>query len=522
MIRAAVVLAALAASVPAARAEVVRFAVIAGNDTGLPSETPLRYAERDADKVHDVLRRLGGFPAENTILLRGADAAATRRALIDVNDRIRRRAARGDQTILFVYYSGHADDRALHMAGSALELDELEQLVSGSAATMRVLVLDACRSGAITTRGKGGAQGAPIDLRVDERLASEGVIMLSSSAADEDAQESDELRGSFFTHYLVSGLLGAADADGDGRVDLDEAYAYAYDHTVRASSRTASGAQHPSFGFDTRGRRGFALTFVHARAADRAVVEFPPGRGYLLLRDGPDGAVVGEIGRHDRVRALTVAPGRYFVRARADRHLLEGSIAVRAGERRRVADRELDRIEYARLVRKGAGVLDRVHGVRAGYRARGPLADGFDACHGAFAQYALELRALTLAPRISACRAAFANDSLSGTRDELDLELRVARAWDGRRATLELGVGAGAALLHQQFTTDGLAPARTTVAGHVGAAAGVIVDGPRGTYAAADAGVTAYAFREQPPDMTTPTWVARLTLGVSVGLGLRW
>ena len=61
---------------------------------------------------------------------------------------------------------------------------------------------------------------------------------LAATAASEDAQESDELRGSFFTHYLVSGLLGAADEDGDGAVTLAEAYDHAYAATLRATSRT--------------------------------------------------------------------------------------------------------------------------------------------------------------------------------------------------------------------------------------------------------------------------------------------
>ena len=44
-------------------------------------------------------------------------------------------------------------------------------------------------------------------------LAGEGVVFLTSSSANEDAHESDTLKGSFFTHYLVSGMLGAADTD---------------------------------------------------------------------------------------------------------------------------------------------------------------------------------------------------------------------------------------------------------------------------------------------------------------------
>ena len=36
-------------------------------------------------------------------------------------------------------------------------------------------------------------------------------MLLTSSSADEDAQESDAIAGSYFSHHLVSGLRGSAD-----------------------------------------------------------------------------------------------------------------------------------------------------------------------------------------------------------------------------------------------------------------------------------------------------------------------
>src|SRR5437868_14420464 len=123
------------------------------------------------------------------------------------------------------------------MGGTQLDLSELEQLVRGSAAGFRLLILDACRAGALA-RVKGGAPIPPFDIQLGERVAGEGAVFLTSSSASEDSQESDEIKGSFFTHALVSGLRGAADANGDGRVTLDETYRYAYDATLRASSRS--------------------------------------------------------------------------------------------------------------------------------------------------------------------------------------------------------------------------------------------------------------------------------------------
>jgi len=74
--------------------------------------------------------------------------------------------------------------------------------------------------------------------------------ILTASSPDEVAQKSDQLQGSFFTHSLVTALLGAGDSDGDAAIALDEAYRYAYEATLRATSQTLLGTQHPSFRYD--------------------------------------------------------------------------------------------------------------------------------------------------------------------------------------------------------------------------------------------------------------------------------
>jgi hypothetical protein len=50
-----------------AQAEVQRYAVVIGNDRGDRDEVTLRYAERDAERVGQVLQSVGGFPAENVV-----------------------------------------------------------------------------------------------------------------------------------------------------------------------------------------------------------------------------------------------------------------------------------------------------------------------------------------------------------------------------------------------------------------------------------------------------------------------
>jgi hypothetical protein len=484
---------AIALGAAPAGAAVERFAVLVGNNAGDPDEGQLRFAEADAAKLRDVLVDLGDFAPENVALIQGDRADAVRRAVITVNDRIRSLAP-GVEAVLLVYYSGHADARSLHLGGSRLAVDELEKLVRGSAAGVRLLLVDACRSGSLT-RVKGARRGSGFALALDEKLVSQGAIFLTSSAAGEDAQESDELGGSFFTHYLVSGLLGAADASGDQQVSLDEAYRHAYENTLRASSRTLAGLQHPTFRLELAGRGDVVLTRLAGQAGRRGWLRFPAGRAYLIFARDETGPVVAEVGARDLRRRLSLRPGRYFVRGRGREHLLEGSVTVDIGGDREVDDGALRRIEYARLVRKGLGVVERVHGPALALRARSALANSTRACAGPVLGYRVETEERDLAIRAGWCRSGYRNDAVDARLDEADAEIVIGKVWDLPMLSLGPFVSVGGGLFRQEFSSQRAAPPRWSAMGHLGAGVSLAVDLPAGLHASVELSADSYVFR---------------------------
>ena len=510
-----------------ARAEIERFALIVGNNAGDRDEFDLRYAEDDATKVHDVLVNLGGFRPENMVLLRGESADAVRQSLISLNRRVRQATGPGrPATMLFVYYSGHADAERLHMGATGFALRQLEELVEGSAAAFRILVLDGCRSGALT-RVKGGQIGPPVAIALRDRLAGEGTVFLTATSANEDAQESDEIKGSFFTHYLVSGLHGAADTSGDGQVVLEEAYRHAYDHTLRASSRTLAGTQHPTYRYDLRGQGQIVLTRLVAHG--RAIARFPAGRSYLLFQGGPDGPVVAEVSSADAVRRLSVQPGRYFVRARAPRYLLEGTVELARDSERTVADSMLTRIDYARFVRKGLGEARAVHGPVLGMSARASLFES-GPCMGPYAGYALEMRELTLVPRVGLCNAG----ALGESGRELSAEVKLSREWDTRWITAGLGFMPGVALVSDSSIIEGGLPGDYRAVAMLGTIASATVDLAGSSYASLELGAQTYVQRRRtlvfsasatsrdPPRDVENELDAAMVIRAGLGVGMRW
>ena len=455
-------------------AAVERYAVLIGNNRGNAGDPELRYAESDASKMYDVLKDLGAFPPENLVLLRGEPELAVRRALISVNDRIRAAVSRPDtEVMLVVYFSGHADADALHLSGTSFEVAQMEALVRSSAATFRVLALDACRSGGLT-RVKGATPAAPFDIRLDDHLEGQGVAFLTASSASEDAQESDALGASFFTHYLHSALLGAGDFDQDGRVTLDEAYRYAYEGTIRATTRTLVGTQHPTFRFDLKGRGRLALTEVGG-GARRGRLAFPPGRAYVVYRGDKDGPVVAEVLQQAASRRVSVRADRYFVQGRTKDYLLEGSVTVGAGEEKAVSDDSLSRVTYARLVRKGLDPNERASAIEAGYTLRTSLGVSSGACQGAYASYTRAFPSFSVSAGALGCFGSLENDVVHARTRELGADVLLAHAWDLPVLTIVGGAGAGVSVLSQEFDDTGReTPDRHSIAPRIVVAAAVL------------------------------------------------
>ena len=201
---------AVLASFPAYGGGQERFALLIGANIGEPGDQPLRFAEEDARKMAHILTRFGSVPEENMLLLQGRNATRVEAAFRALTERIQTSQAAKKETVLIVYYSGHADMAAMHLGRSRFEFERLTHLLESAGATFKILIMDACRSGELT-RVKGGKPAQPFRIVSTEKLKSAGNAIITSSAAGEDAQESDRLGGGVFSHHFMSGLRGAAD-----------------------------------------------------------------------------------------------------------------------------------------------------------------------------------------------------------------------------------------------------------------------------------------------------------------------
>jgi len=493
-----------------------RFAVVVGNNLGDRRDTPLRYAEDDAVRMAEALTSVGGFPFENVIVMRSPDAGAMRQAILGLNERLRALSGPGtSDSMLLVYYSGHGDAGALHLGETPLPLIELERMVRSSPARFRVLVSDACRSGTLT-RSKGGRPAPPVALQSDGLGSVEGTVILTASAAGEDAQESDALQGSFFTHHLVSGLLGAADDDDDGEVTLSEAYRYAHDQTLRDSSATLQGTQHPAFRYDVRGSGDVVWTRVReGRGRGRLVL--PQGLETLVFTEGNGGRAIAELRRGEQRGALLLREGSYFVRARAPRLLFEGTVRVAAGATTTVDTANMRRFDYARLSRKGAGPGSETWGIAlAGWMRTGIT--GPAPCSGGSLSASFVSGALTLRPTIAGCQEQM-QAALSAHTQELNASLALDYSVDlPWQFVGHIGPELGIAYLQQQVSGQSSRSGDRNLAGPtVGVALGLDWEGPWGIALGVTGFARTYVLPVESPDRVAAV-SALFTQGAALSL----
>jgi hypothetical protein len=337
--RAGPLLALLVAANDSAAAGQRRFALLVGNDGGGADTRPLRYAAEDARKVRAVLTQLGGVAPSDAVLLVNQSANEVWRTLAGLEARIADARAHGDRALLIFYFSGHAKDGELRLGESRIRLDDIRGRLSSGMADIRVGIIDSCRSG-IVNRTKGARHVPAFEIEAAGSQETRGLVLLTSASGDEDAQESDEIGGSYFSHYLVSGLRGDADRSRDRRVTLSEAYAYAYARTVADTAESAAGAQHPTFSYDLKGNADLVLTDIASRREGIYVPAHAPAGIYYIV-DG-NGFIAAEVQKGtEGDRQIALPPGRYHVRRRLADRLRIGEIQIAPGQVVTVEDSHL-------------------------------------------------------------------------------------------------------------------------------------------------------------------------------------
>ncbi|MFP4114549.1 MAG: caspase family protein [Spirochaetota bacterium] len=325
----------VAGIVGAQETAVRRYGLFVGANDGGSGRVTLRWAVSDARRVAEVMTEIGGVRSQDSYILTDPTASDLDLQFDHLGDRIASDSGRVRRTELVFYYSGHSDESGLMIGDEHLSYVDLRREIDRVGADVSIAILDSCASGAFT-RLKGGSFTQPF--LMDEGSNVTGHAFLASSSADEASQESDSLGSSFFTHYLVSGLRGAADSSDDKFVTLDEVYLYAREETLQRTLNTFAGPQNASFDFQLTGTGSLVLTDLSL--VDASIVLDPSVEGRLYVSREIGGVVVEVEKQEGKELTLALPAGSYLLTLQGENRNYQHDVLLTSGSQVPVAGRD--------------------------------------------------------------------------------------------------------------------------------------------------------------------------------------
>jgi hypothetical protein len=322
---------------------------------------PLAYADDDAAAVSTLLVEVAASLHLLTVMdattqalypklvsvARPPSLAAVEHAVSDIAREIERDRERGDQSIVWLFFSGHGSasyrgEPALALFGGSMSRQYLYQnVLSRLPATYVHLLVDACHAESIVRPRDSNAEVVSVSpeeanaLLVGSTLAgfpNVGAILVSSR--DAQAHEWDAIGHGVFTHELLSALRGAADVNGDRLIEYSEISAFmsaANRGIGDARSRVAIALRAPGM------NRRAPLLDLRAYSPAKAswLVGVPGGRGVIHVVDELGRRLVTLNNAGDLSTSLLLPPssGLYLV-ARGR----EAQFSARPGQVTRFAD----------------------------------------------------------------------------------------------------------------------------------------------------------------------------------------
>jgi Skp family chaperone for outer membrane proteins len=243
-----------------------RYALVIGvNQYADKKIPPLANCENDARALYGLLTdpQVGGLEARNARLLLGPEA--TTKNIKKELDSLRKIPS---SSTVFVFFSGHGakeadeaywltqDTELDSLASSAMSDTDIRRFLERIPCERVVVMLDCCYAAATI---KGGQKAVTDFGSVLSRFTGKGRAFLMAAGSGEEAIEAKDLKRGVFTHYLVEGLKGLADADGDGVISLTELTAF-IDRKVADEARVRGGIQKPVVNMEVQEPAKFRLT----------------------------------------------------------------------------------------------------------------------------------------------------------------------------------------------------------------------------------------------------------------------
>ena len=167
------------------------------------------------------------------------DANATRSHILQVLKQQFAKSTANDE-IIFAY-SGHGFDGGVSTYNNdeVLYCSEVQQIMLKAKARRKMMFVMSCHSGSFTKKNK--------DIKDNRRRYNKKskVLLFLSSRPNEYSWETGYMENSFFFHYLLEGLNGAADGAAGTQKDNKVTARELFDYVAPKVTSVTQGLQHP-------------------------------------------------------------------------------------------------------------------------------------------------------------------------------------------------------------------------------------------------------------------------------------
>jgi Caspase domain len=224
-----------------------------GDDPPDPTLAPLEFADDDAAAVSSFVGQIASSVHLLTVMdletqalyprwvasARPPTQAAVEQAVAAMSRAIAADHARGDESVVWFFFSGHGSisrrgEAALALSDTGMTQEFLyEKVLAKLPADYIHLFIDACHAESVVRPRDAHAEvvsvppataNALLLRKTLARFPNTGAILVASDGAQ--AHEWDAIGHGIFTHELLSALRGAADVNRDRSIEYSEVYAF--------------------------------------------------------------------------------------------------------------------------------------------------------------------------------------------------------------------------------------------------------------------------------------------------------
>jgi len=219
------------------------YAVIVGLNTysvcDASGKSNLNYCVKDAQSFAGLLLDMG-VPKSNIHLLTEEKATSTN--IMNALNSTFRKATEEDRVIFFFSGHGMPDFFITYDCMKNLSHSDLKASFKASRSKDKLCFADACFSGSL--KAFGGSVASPITEDGIEKnfkgfkSPNVNVAVFISSRADQTSMEAPWLGNGAFTHFLLKGLRGEADANKDRQLTINELYQFVSSNVKRETNNS--------------------------------------------------------------------------------------------------------------------------------------------------------------------------------------------------------------------------------------------------------------------------------------------